>query len=310
MSHLAVAALQLDLQVGDNLDRISDEVAAAKRRLSWVDIVLLGELSAYGPSVACAQDPGGPAEERFRRIARDNRVWLVAGSIFERVGEEIYNTCPVIAPNGDVVLKYRKIYPFRPYEAGVAAGAECMTFDIPKVGRIGVSICYDMWFPETTRTLAWLGAEVILHPGMTNTIDRGVELAIARASAAQNQCYFVDVNVAGHLGNGRSAVYGPGGEVVYEAGSGRDVIAAELDLGYVRRVRERGWHGLGQTLKSFRDGPITFPPYREGAVSASLAGLGPLEKAKPRLDGAVDGDDVDQRGQAAPRRSNQDQTEG
>ena len=278
MSHLAIAGLQLDLQAGDNLDRIADEVAAAKRRLSWVDLVLLGELSVYGPSVDYAQDPGGAAETRLRRIARDNRVWLLGGSIFERVEGKVYNTCPVIDPNGDVVLKYRKIYPFRPYEAGVAAGTECMTFDMPRIGRIGVSICYDMWFPETTRTLAWMGAEVILHPGMTNTVDRDVELSIARASAAQNQCYFVDINTAGHLGNGRSAVYGPGGEPVYEAGSGRDVIGLELDLGYVRRVRERGWHGLGQTLKSFRDGPPSFPPYREGPSSPALAALGPLEK--------------------------------
>lgn len=280
MSHLAIAGLQLDLQAGDNLDRIADEVAAAKRRLSWVDLVLFGELSVYGPSADHAQDPGGAAETRLRRIARDNGVWLVGGSIFERADGKIYNTCPVIDPTGEVVLKYRKIYPFRPYETGVAAGAECMTFDMPGIGRMGVSICYDMWFPETTRTLAWMGAEVILHPGMTNTVDRDVELSIARASAAQNQCYFVDINTAGHLGNGRSAVFGPGGEPVYEAGSGRDVIGLELDLGYVRRVRERGWHGLGQTLKSFRDGPPSFPPYREGASSPALAALGPLEKPR------------------------------
>lgn len=290
MSHLGVAGLQLDLRVGDNLDRISDEVAAAKRRLPWVDVVVLGELSAYGPALAHAEAPGGAAETRFRQIARDNRLWLVGGSIFEHVDGQVHNVCPVIDPNGDVILKYRKIYPFRPYEMGVASGSECMTFDIPRVGRVGVSICFDMWFPETTRTLAWMGAEVVLHPGMTNTIDRDVELSIARASAAQNQCYFVDVNVAGHLGNGRSAVYGPGGEVVYEAGSGRDVIAVELDLGYVRRVRERGWNGLGQTLKSFRDGPTTFPPYREGAVSASLNDLGPLEKPgdQPAANGSGD----------------------
>lgn len=284
MSHLAVAGLQLDLQAGDNLDRISDEVAAAKRRLSWVDMIVLGELAAFGPALAHAQEPGGPAETRLRAMARDNRVWLVAGSIFERVGDRIFNTCPVIDPTGEVVLKYRKIYPFRPYEAGVAGGSECMTFDIPRIGRIGVSICYDMWFPETSRTLAWMGAEAIIHPGLTNTIDRDVELSIARASAAQNQCYFVDVNLAGRLGNGRSAIYGPGGEAIYEAGSGRDVIAAELNLGYVRRVRERGWHGLGQVLKSFRDGPSTYPPYREGAVSAPLTALGPLEKPEANLD--------------------------
>jgi len=305
MSHLAVAGLQLDLEAGDNLDRISDEVAAAKRRLSWVDVVVLGELAAFGPAVAHAQEAGGPAEARLRAVARDNRVWLVAGSIFERVGEAVFNTCPVIDPNGDIVLKYRKIYPFRPYEAGVAGGSECMTFDIPRIGRIGVSICYDMWFPETSRTLAWMGAEAIIHPGLTNTIDRDVELAIARASAAQNQCYFVDVNLAGRLGNGRSAVYGPGGEVIYEAGSGRDVIAVELDFDYVRRVRERGWHGLGQVLKSYRDGPPTYPPYRQGAVSAALTALGPLEKPE-----AIDWGRDAGAPAPSPRPSQHDKTEG
>jgi transcriptional regulator with PAS, ATPase and Fis domain len=54
-----------------------------------------------------------------------------------------------------------------------------------------------MWFPETTRTLAWMGAEVVIHPTMTNTIDRDLELAIARTNAAVNQCWFVDVNCAG-----------------------------------------------------------------------------------------------------------------
>lgn len=307
MSHLAVAGLQLDLQAGDNLDRISDEVAAAKRRLSWLDMIVLGELAAYGPALAHAQEPGGPAETRMRAMARDNRVWLVGGSIFERVGDQVFNTCPVIDPTGEVVLKYRKIYPFRPYEAGVAGGAECMTFDVPKIGRIGVSICYDMWFPETSRTLAWLGAEAIIHPGLTNTIDRDVECAIARASAAQNQCYFVDVNMAGALGNGRSGVYGPGGEIVYEAGSGRDIIAVELDLGYVRRVRERGWHGLGQVLKSFRDGPSTYPPYRGGAVSAPLAALGPLTKPDANLDQGRGAGDL---ASSPPTRQHNNKTEG
>src|SRR3546814_6706229 len=84
-----------------------------------------------------------------------------------------------------------------------------------------------MWFPETTRSLVALGAEVILHPTLTNTIDRDAELAIARASAATNQCYFVDINVAGALGVGRSVVCGPGGEVIHQAGSGREVRSEE-----------------------------------------------------------------------------------
>ena len=119
------------------------------------------------------------------------------GSIYERDGDRIYNTAPVIDPDGKVVARHRKIYPFLPYERDVACGDAHTVFDIPDVGRFGVSICYDMWFPETTRALAWMGAEVILHPSLTNTVDRDVEIAIARASAATNQCYFIDLNCAG-----------------------------------------------------------------------------------------------------------------
>ncbi len=277
MSHLGVVGLQLELGPADNIDRIGEEVAAAKRRLPWVDLVLVGELAAFGARRGEAQPMPGPAEDRFRQIARDNGVWLAPGSLYEAAEGRIYNTAPIIDPAGAVVARCRKLYPFLPYETGIAAGEAPCVFDMPGVGRIGVSICYDMWFPETTRALACLGAEVVLHPTMTNTIDRAAELAIARASAAQNQVWFVDINVAGELGVGRSGVYGPGGEVVHEAGAGREAIALDLDLAHVRRVRERGWMGLGQTLKSFRDGPGPFAPYQPGGrETPALTALGPL----------------------------------
>jgi predicted amidohydrolase len=286
VSHLGVVGLQLDLGSADNIDRIGDEVAAARRRLPWVDLVLVGELAAFGPTRAKAQPMPGPAEDRLCRIARENRVWLVPGSLYEAAGEHIFNTAPVIDPSGVVVARCRKLYPFRPYESGIAAGEAPCVFDMPGVGRIGVSICYDMWFPETTRALACLGAEVVLHPTMTNTIDRDAERAIARASAAQNQLWFVDINVAGALGLGGSCIYGPGGEVVHEAGAGREVIALDLDLGHVRRVRQRGWMGLGQTLKSFRDGPPPFAPYQPGGqASPALIALGPLDMPPARPSG-------------------------
>ena len=66
------------------------------------------------------------------------------------------------------------------------------------------------------------------------------------------------------------------------------MIALDLDLDYVRRVRDRGWHGLGQTLKSFRDGPAAFGPYLPGGRSTpSLVALGPLEMPRPRQEGAA-----------------------
>ncbi len=279
MRRFGLAALQLELGPGNNLDEIAAEIATARRRFPWLDMVMLAELATFGVALDRAEPMPGPTEERYRALAREHGLWLLPGSIYERAGDLVYNTAPVIDPAGNVVARHRKIYPFEPYERGVACGTECTTFDIPGVGRFGVSTCYDMWFPETTRTLAWKGAEVILHPSLTNTIDRDVEVAIARASAAMNQCYFVDLNCSGNLGYGRSSVFGPGGETVHLAGTGREIIAVELDLDVVANVRERGWQGLGQTLKSFRDTDISYPPYVPGSrKGGALAGLGPLER--------------------------------
>jgi hypothetical protein len=129
-----------------------------------------------------------------------------------------------------------------------------------------------------------MGVEVVINPSLTNTVDRDVELAIARASAAQNQCFVFNVNTAGTLALGRSIVCGPGGEVLHQASHGRDIFALELDLDVVARVRERGWHGLGQTLKSFRDNEVAFPPYAAGATSQALDALGALEKPQSAIE--------------------------
>jgi predicted amidohydrolase len=283
VAQFAVAALQLELASGDNLAQIESEVRLALSRFPWLDLVMVAELASFGPHLDHAQPLPGPAEAHYARLARDLGIWLVPGSLYESAGQQVYNTCPVIDPDGRVVARHRKIYPFQPYERGVASGDCCTVFDVPGVGRIGLSICYDMWFPETTRALVWQGAEIVLHPSLTNTIDRDVEISIARSSAAVNQCYFIDVNTAGRLGFGRSCAFGPGGEALHLAGSGREVIALDLDLDYLRRVRERGWNGLCQTLKSLRDTPMCYPQC-SGAPSPALTGLGALERPSPRRD--------------------------
>jgi len=277
LREFAIVGLQLELGNHDNLDQIEREIRAVRARRPSIEMIVLSELSLFGVSTARAEPLPGPTEARLQALAAQERVWLVGGSLYEKAGDAVYNTAPVIDPAGRVVARHRKIYPFLPHERGVAAGDCCTVFDVPGVGRFGLSICYDMWFPETTRSMVWQGAEIIIHPTLTNTIDRDAELAIARANAAMNQCYFVDINAAGDLAMGRSIICGPGGEVLHEAGVGREIIAVTLDLDQVRRVRERGWHGLGQMLKSFRDGPAEFPAYGpKRGRSAALDALGPL----------------------------------
>ena len=218
MSKIGIAGLQLEATNGDNLDAMEAEIDAVATRFPWVDMVVLGELNGLGAAPKNAQPMPGPFEDRFAEVAKRNDLWVIPGSIMEQSGNDVFNTTPVINPDGDVIGRYRKQFPFLPFEQGVTPGSDFLVFDVPGIGRFGVSICYDMWFQETLRTLTWMGAEVILHPSLTGTLDREAEQCMVRASGAMYQCYFFDVNVAGPLGVGQSIVAGPGGEVVHRAG--------------------------------------------------------------------------------------------
>ncbi len=279
MTPFSIAGMQLNVSaVRDNIPYMRARLDLLTHIYPWVQMAIFSELAAFGPSPSHAQMLPGPAEDAFREMARKHQLWLIPGTIMEKKDGKIFNTLPVIDPNGEVVARYRKMFPFRPYEFGVEAGTEFVVFDVPEVGRFGVSICYDMWFPETSRTLAAMGAEVILHPTFTATIDRSVELAIARATAAQQQCFFVDINGAGDGGNGRSIIVGPYGDVLHEAGHSEEMIPIEIDVDRVRRSREIGLRGLGQPLKSFRDRSVYFQIYEYGWIPPALQALGPLQK--------------------------------
>ncbi|AWL10742.1 Omega-amidase [Saliniradius amylolyticus] len=284
MSVITVAGLQLALPPNtNNFDTIASQVRSVKKRFPHLTLVMLSELATFGPAPRFAETLPGDMEEKYRTLATETDLWLITGSLFERADERVYNTASAISPQGEVVARYRKMFPFLPYEEGISAGEEACVFDIPGVGCFGLSICYDMWFPETIRALTWQGAEVILHPTLTNTVDRDVELSIAKASAATNQCYLFDVNAAAPMGVGKSIIAGPGGETLHQSGAEQDVMVMDIDMNYVRRVRETGWNSLGQPLKSFRDHPIDYPQYQAGARSGCLDNLGPLRKPGSKL---------------------------
>jgi predicted amidohydrolase len=216
----------------------------------------------------------------MQAMARKYGIWLLPGSIFEKSEGKIYNTATVINPQGEIVTRYRKMFPFYPYETGVTPGSEYCVFDVPNVGRFGVSICYDMWFPETVRTLATMGAEVIMHPTLSGTIDRDIELSIVRAMASINQCFFFDINGLDTGGCGRSIVCGPDGRVIHQSEGTEEIIPLELDIERVKRSRELGILRLGQPLKSFRDHlkSSQFGIYQKNLPTPYLDSLGQLIK--------------------------------
>lgn len=275
----AIAGIQMKVSaVHSNVDMMKLKLDIAMNLYSWVEMVVFSELCAYGPFTSTAQEFPGHFEMEMQSMAKKYGIWLLPGSVFEKAGDHIYNTASVINPSGEVVTRYRKMFPFYPYEVGVTPGSEFCVFDVPKVGRFGVSICYDMWFPETIRTLAVRGAEVILHPTMTGTIDRGNELAIVNAMATVNQCFFFDINGLDTGGSGKSRICGPDGHVLYQAGGNEEIIPMEIDIERVSRSRKLGVLRLGQPLKSFRDHIGHFDIYQKDAQHPYLESLGPLIK--------------------------------
>lgn len=280
MKPFSIAGVQMHVSAThSNVELMKTKIELTMAIYPWVQMIVFSELAGYGPLTHNAQSIPGPFEEEMREMAAKHSIWLLPGSIFERTPDgKIYNTASVIDPDGKVVKRYRKMFPFLPYEENVTSGDEFCLFDVPDVGRFGVSICYDMWFPETSRTLATQGAEVILHPSLTGTIDRDIELSIVRATAAINQCFMFDINGLGAGGFGKTIVCGPEGRVLYQAENNEEIIPIEIDFDRVRRSREHGVLRLGQPLKSFRDHLGYFSIYDPESKHPYLESLGPLIK--------------------------------
>ncbi len=281
MTPFAIAGIQMHLGHGSNIDAMRQRLDLTMHLFPWVQMVLFSELACFGPLLQHAQPLPGMAEEQFQEMARKHRIWLINGSMYERRDGAIFNTTSVMGPDGGIIGRYRKMFPFVPLEQGVAAGSEFLAFDVEEVGKFGILNCYDTWFPETSRQLTASGVEVILHPVLTHTIDRDIDLVISHATAAMFQCYVFDVNGLGAGGNGQSAVFDPAGRQLYRGDTTEQIIPLEIDLEQVRRSRSNGMRGLGQMLKSFRDRPAEFTVYdRKHYDSAYLASLGPI--AQPR----------------------------
>jgi predicted amidohydrolase len=261
MALMTIAALQLDLKANDNLGQVVARIKSTVARYPQVHMILLSELAICGPGASSATPRLNDCLDTLCNLAKSLDIWLIPGSIYEDKDGKVFNSTPVINAKGEVVAHYSKMYPFYPFEKGVAEGQNICVFEVPGYGKLGISICY----------------EVVLHPTLTDSCDRDVELAMVQATAAQQQCYVVDVNGAGKQAFGKSRICGPDGDIIYQSSSHEEVMLVELDFERVRRSRERGLMGLGQPLKSFRDAGHKFP--HEGLANREtyLDSLGALE---------------------------------
>ncbi|GAA4599718.1 carbon-nitrogen hydrolase [Planotetraspora phitsanulokensis] len=273
MSRVLPLALVQDPPAAD-LDDFAEAVHTKVASLPQTRLIAYPELHLCGTDgtleerdaqiEAMAEPLDGPRGRRLAELAGDLGVWLLPGTVVERgEGGAIHNTALAYSPEGRLVASYRKMFPWRPYEP-YQPGDRFVVFDIPEVGRLGFAICYDAWFPEAARHLAWLGAEVIVNPVKTTTCDRAQELVLARANAIVNQVFVLSVNTAGPEGVGESLIVDPEGRIRAAVGhAGAAVLTDAIDLDDVTRVRRYGTAGLNRMWSQFLpgDAPIDLPLY-------------------------------------------------
>jgi len=195
-----------------------------------------------------------PALPVFKALANELDIWLLVGSLAIRTSAaKTANRSFLIGPDGRVIARYDKIHLFdvslpsgESYRESntVEAGEEAVAVSLPW-GRIGLSVCYDLRFPQLYRSLAKAGAEILTVPSaFTETTGKAHWHVLLRARAIENSCFVMAPAQGGTHANGRktyghSLIVGPWGDVLAEAGTEPGVIMAELDLDEVADVRGR-----------------------------------------------------------------------
>jgi predicted amidohydrolase len=196
----------------------------------------------------------GPTLTAAREWARELGVHLLAGSIAERIAgqERLFNTSVLIGPQGDDLAAYRKIHMFDVEVGGVEyreseheqGGEEIVTASLGDL-ELGLTVCYDLRFPELYRILAVRGARVITVPSaFTAPTGRAHWEVLLRARAIENQAFVIAPNQVGEApphydSYGHSAIVNPWGTVLAEAPDEECYVAAELDLAEQERIREK-----------------------------------------------------------------------
>ncbi|WCJ29370.1 Omega-amidase NIT2 [Euphorbia peplus] len=236
--------------------RSAIEEAAAK----GAQLVLLPEIwnSPYSndsfPLYAEDIDGGfqaSPSTAMLSQVARLLKVTIVGGSIPERSGDRLYNTCCVFNTQGNLIAKHRKIHLFDIdipgkitfIESKTLTAGETPTIVDTEVGRIGIGICYDIRFQELAMIYAARGAHLICYPGAFNMTTGPLHWELLqRARAVDNQLYVATCSPArdtgaGYVAWGHSTLVGPFGEVLATTEHEQDIIIAEIDYSLIEERR-------------------------------------------------------------------------
>ena len=255
--NIGVVQLHSTLDKAANVARAEELIREAAG--DGADLVALPEyFSCYSAAVtpesvdttyrAAAESIPGPLTERLGGLARELGICIHGGSSFERDGELIHNTSTIFGPDGTLLARYRKIHLFEAtapeltYHEGsaITPGEEVVSVDVPLAGEsvtVGLSICYDVRFPEMYRILAAeRGAQILFVPAaFPREVGRDHWELLMRARAVENQSIVVapaqwGVQADGSYTHGRSLVVDQWGTVAATVPDGDGVAIARLDL--------------------------------------------------------------------------------
>ena len=202
---------------------------AAKQKPDFIclpeGITVVGTGKKY---VEVAESIPGPTTQRLGEIARETQAHLIAG-LYEREGPTVYNTAVLIDRDGRLVGRYRKVaLPNEEIDGGITPGDAFAVFDTDR-GRVGMMICWDVFFPEPARALAAQGAEIIFLPIWGGNAD------LMKARPIENQVYMVSSSY-----DAKTAIFNRRGEILAEANEQNPIAVADIDLAETTR-----WEWLG-----------------------------------------------------------------
>ena len=245
----AIVQLNSTDDLPENLERVRAGTLKAAER--GADLVALPENFAFmrveGAPFPCAQGPDGELLAFLSELAQESGVWLLGGSFPELIegDSRVYNTSTVYAPDGTEVARYRKIHLFD-VDLGAgsireskrfAPGDEIVLAESP-FGSIGLSICYDLRFPELYRAHAIAGAHFIAVPSafMPQTGKDHWEVLL-RARAIESQSFVIAS--PDRASYGHSLIIDPWGRILAEGGDEPGLVEAECDLAELERIRRQ-----------------------------------------------------------------------
>jgi omega-amidase len=233
-----------------NLKKAKEMVTSAAEK--GVELVLLPELFGYFPPtinrkgyLQNAEDVNGQTLTMLSKIAKERELAIISGSIIEKSKHELFNTSYLIAPDGKL-FSYRKVHLFK--FGGINESSVFSEGTKPSVAefrgrKIGLTICFDLRFPEIFRAEMLMGAELISNvAAFLEKTGRAHWMTLLRARAIENQVFVLAANQAKGEGEGpvyfgNSCVIAPRGELVAKAGQQEELLITDVELRKVREAR-------------------------------------------------------------------------